>query len=93
MSSTEADQEQVDRNDLAGAVWELPKLPRNTPRIDRLRWIVYHHQCARTEGKMIDAFTANMLVKVHDALKPDNQAKFLSMPLARMIDVGWSLVS
>lgn len=78
-----------DRNDMAHAVWEMPKLPRNTPRIDRLRWIVHHHQAVRTEGLLVDVTTAAMLVKVHDALNDDNKVKFLALSIRRMVDVGW----
>ena len=83
--------EQAARNDLADAVWKLPKLPRGTPRIDRLRWIVHHHQAARTEGVMMDGFTASMLVQVHDALSDVNREKFLAMQIRQMVTVGWKL--
>jgi hypothetical protein len=88
----ESPQEQNARDDLADAVWKMPKLPRSTPRIDRLRWIVHHHQCARVEGLMLDGFTASMLVQVHDKLNEENRAKFLSLPLRKMVDVGWGVV-
>lgn len=83
--------EQIQREDLADAVWKLPKLPRNTPRIDRLRWIVYHHQAARMEGRLVDGFTASMLVQIHDALGEANRIKFLSLKLDKMVSVGWKL--
>lgn len=61
-------------------------------RIDILRKIVQDHQAAKVDGTMVDAFTASMLVKVHDALGPANQAKFQSLPLLKLIDFGWKQV-
>lgn len=83
--------EQIARDDLADAVWKLPKLPRKTPRIDRLRWIVHHRQASRMEGLLVDGFTASMLVQVHDALNEENRAKFLALPLIKMVKLGWKL--
>lgn len=84
--------EQNERDELAGAIRETPKLKRGTPRIERLRHIVEHRQAARVEGLLVDGFTASMLVQVHDALNEANRAKFLALPLRRMVDVGWGLV-
>ena len=84
--------EQKDRDDNAAAVREMPKLPRSAPRIDRLRWVVQHHQAARMEGILVDATTAAMLVKVHDALNGANQAKFLGVSIRRMVGIGWRCV-
>ena len=67
----------------------MEKLPRNTPRMDRLRHIVHHHQAARTEGLLIDATTANMLVTVYDALNDANKEKFLGVGMRRMVEIGW----
>lgn len=59
----------------------------------QLRTIVSEHQCADIEGVLVDATTASMLCKVLDALNGANKAKFLSLPITRMADVGWELVS
>jgi hypothetical protein len=40
----------------------------------------------------MDNVTANMLVKIHDALSPDQQAKLAGLPLEKAVDVGWRLV-
>lgn len=93
MADVLSTEDQDARNDLADCIWKMEKLPRNTPRIDRLRWIKHHHQAAKTEGLMVDAFTAGMLVQIYDALNEENQAKFLGLPLRRMVDVGWKLAS
>jgi hypothetical protein len=85
-------EEQAERDELAGAIRETPKLKRGTPRIDRLRHIVEHRQAARVEGLLVDGFTASMLVQVHDALSDANKAKFLALPLRKMVSVGWKCV-
>jgi hypothetical protein len=84
------EQEQVHRDDLARAVKGTPK-PKGT-RIEKLRQVVARHQASRIEGKLVDAFTAQMLVKVHDALKPEDQAKFMGMPFMKMVKVGWGCI-
>lgn len=47
----------------------------------------------RIDGRKVyvDHFTASMLVQVHDALNEANRAKFVALPLVRMVDVGWKL--
>ena len=50
------------------------------------------------EPLLIDAFTANVMVKAHDALSDENQAKFKRMivadrsSFARLVDFTWSHV-
>lgn len=61
--------------------------------LEALRTVARDHQAMTVDGYLVDANTAAMLVKVTDALGPDNQAKFLSLPLATMADMGWELVS
>ena len=50
------------------------------------------------EPLLIDAFTANVMVRMHDALSESNQAKFARMvaadrgSFARLVDFTWSHV-
>lgn len=81
--------EQTHRDDLARAVRATPK-PKGD-RMAKIRFVVGARQCARIEGKLVDLTTAHMLVQVHDALGPENQKKFASMSIAKMVDVGWKL--
>ncbi len=62
-------------------------------KLSALRGIVEHHQHGKVEGVRVDATTARAIVSVHDALNAENQAKFLAMPIGRMADVAWKLVS
>jgi hypothetical protein len=84
--------EQIERDDMAGAVRGTRKLPRGTPLIERLRDIVTSKSAARVDGLLVDLFTASAMVQVHDALSPPNQAKFAALPLRRMVDVGWKVI-
>ncbi len=62
-------------------------------KLETLRRIVAHHQAMRigAEGS-VDAFTASAILGVYDRLGPQNQAKYLAMPVHRMADVAWKLV-
>lgn len=40
----------------------------------------------------VDLISATMLLTVYDALGEANQAKFVNLPLFRMVDVGWKCV-
>ncbi len=69
--------------------------PRPVPpasKLETLRRIVAHHQAMRlgAEGS-VDAFTASTILAVYDRLSPENQAKYLAMPVRRMADVAWKL--
>lgn len=81
--------EQTHRDDLARAVRATPK-PKGD-RMTKVRAVVDARQCARIEGHLVDLTTANMLVRVHDALNPENQKTFAALPLAKMVSVGWKL--
>lgn len=63
--------------------------PHKGSRIDVLRQIVQGHQAQEIDGQLVDAQTANLLVQVHDALSPENQAKFDSVPLQKLVELGW----
>ena len=60
--------------------------------IDRCRDIVAEHQYQEINGQIVDATTASMLIRVHDALSEENQAKFAAYPLDMMVAVGWSCI-
>lgn len=42
---------------------------------------------------VVDLFTASTVCQVHDALKPENQAKFASLPLVRMAEVAFAVLA
>lgn len=83
------DDEQTSRDDLAHAVKYTEK-PTGT-RLEKLRWIVRHHQAARVDGAYVDILTANVCVKVHDALNEANRTKFTGLTMRKMGLVAWKL--
>jgi hypothetical protein len=60
--------------------------------IEDARAVVDEHQARKVNGMLLDAFTASMLVQVHDALSETNRRRFAEMPLLRAVTVGWKLV-
>ena len=64
-----------------------------TKKLETLKTIVADHQCAEVEGVLVDATTANLLVKVYEGLNETNKAKFAALPVAKMADLAWKLVA
>lgn len=53
------------------------------------------HLCAKSARKgavLMDAFTANMLITVYEALNEENKAKFTSLPILKAVQIGWKCV-
>jgi len=61
-------------------------------RIMACRRIVKNHQFEILEETAVDVQTANVIVKVYDALNEENKAKFSSVPLGRMGSIAWKLI-
>ena len=64
-------------------------------RIEKLRGIVENCQHAKVEGVRVDLFTASALVRVYEALSPENQARFNDrdrLPLPRLVAFAWQHV-
>lgn len=89
-NATSAEEDQKGRDDLARAV-KGGKKPTGT-RIEKIRWVFENHQAARVDGVFLDATTASMLVKIHDALNEKNRVMFVALPMCKMVAVGWKLV-
>lgn len=56
-----------------------------------IKKIVDEHQRGKVDGVSVDAFTASMLLQICDNLNPQNREKFLSLPVHKMVDMGWKL--
>ncbi len=41
---------------------------------------------------ILDATTANMLVKIANALKPESREKFINAPLDKAVRIGWQMI-
>lgn len=62
-------------------------------KLTKLRTIVSEHQANEIGGVLVDATTANLLVKVYDALNETNKAKFLSLSISGMAGIAWKLAN
>jgi hypothetical protein len=50
--------------------------------------------CGNKRGwTYLDAVTANLIVKVTEALNETNRNKFLSLPPSKAVEIAWKLVS
>ena len=67
--------------------------PVGTDGLERIRQIVTEHQFAKVNEVCVDAFTAQHIIALHDNLNPKNQAKLLSMPVARVADFAFKLLT
>lgn len=41
---------------------------------------------------LLDAYTATMLVQLHEALKEENKTKFEQLPLGAAVELGWKIM-
>lgn len=65
-------------------------------KIERCRRIVADWTAATIDGVLMDAFTANHLLQVHDLLSEENRAKFVRLAerdLVGAVDLMWKLVA
>lgn len=65
---------------------DAPKRWEAEGKIGAFRRIVALHQWEEIEGVAVDATSAQIVVAVYDALKPENQAKYQKMPVGVMVD-------
>lgn len=69
----------------------MPQKELRASKLNKLRTIVKEHQAEEIEGVLVDATTASLLVKVHDALSDRNRERFLEFPLVKMTEIAWRL--
>ena len=82
-----------DRDDLARYIRSVRKPDPALSTIDKVRKVAEEHQCNRVNGVLLDAFTANVIVQVYDALNERNKARFAVLPIRRMAEVALSLAT
>jgi tetrahydromethanopterin S-methyltransferase subunit G len=66
--------------------------PSGNPKEDAFRQIVASSSAGKVDGQMVDLFSASAVVKVLDALSPQNKEKFLDMPAAAMVSIAFKLM-
>ena len=42
---------------------------------------------------LLDTFTASAIVQIYENIKPENQQKYMNLPLSKLIDVTWKIAS
>lgn len=47
---------------------------------------------AKVNEVLVDSYSASAIVAVHDKLNPENQAKLLAMPVAKVASVAFKLL-
>jgi hypothetical protein len=62
-------------------------------RINAVRQIVTNSQYAKIDGIMLDLFSASAIIKVYDAINEANQIKYRSLPVYKMADIAFKLMS
>jgi hypothetical protein len=55
--------------------------------------ILKRKQHQKIDGVLVDMQTANVILKVWDALNSSNRKKFEKLPVKKMANVAWKLVS
>lgn len=61
--------------------------------IATLRNIVAHHQHAKVNGTRVDVTTAQVILKVYDALSDTNKARMAALPVATMAKIAWKFIA
>ena len=70
------------------------RVARRIPtKIERLRKIVSERQNAVIDGKRVDLYSASAIVSVYDKLNPENRVKFAKMPVGKMADVAFRIIT
>ena len=57
---------------------------------EQIRWL---DSKGKSRKLIIDTTTANAILTVYRALKPENQAKFLAFGWPKMADTAWKLLT
>lgn len=67
--------------------------PLGAEGLQRIREIVEQKTYAKVNEVCVDLFSASYVIALHDNLKPENQAKLLEMPVARVVDIAFKLLT
>jgi hypothetical protein len=62
-------------------------------RINAVRQIVTNSQYAKIDGIMLDLFSASAIIKVYDNINEANQIKYRELPVYKMADIAFKLMS
>jgi hypothetical protein len=62
-------------------------------RIKAVRQIVEAKQYAKIDGIMVDLFSASAIINVYDNINEANQTKYRGLPVYKMADIAFKLMS
>lgn len=71
----------------------LKRRKTSSKRYETAKAVVESNQAQKIEGTTLDTTSAQALITVYEALSADNQAKFDSIPLDKLMEFVWSKVS
>jgi len=60
--------------------------------ISKLRSIVSDHAVMLVDGHPVDATSANVVVQVHDSLRPENRAKLVDRTVLQAVDTSFKVL-
>jgi len=84
-------EDDMGRTDTAQAIRSVPKPDPRLPRIEKLRQIVRDRQANRVEGKLVDMYTASVIVQVYDAVNEGNKKKMDATKLPQLASICFKL--
>jgi len=62
-------------------------------RYNVIKKIVDDKQYAKVDNIMIDLTTANTIISIYNRLNDKNKLKLMSLPLNKIVNIVWKLVS
>lgn len=62
-------------------------------RINAVRQIVTDSQYAKIDGIMVDLFSASAIIRVYDAINEANQVKYRNLPVHKMAEIAFKIMS
>jgi len=68
-------------------------LTAKTGRYEKIKEIIDERQMMKIDGVAIDMVTADMLMNVYDAVKPEMKKRLDKLPIKALVGLGWKLVS
>jgi hypothetical protein len=61
--------------------------------IKQMRDILSRKQAKKIKGHLVDTFTASAVVQVYDGVNDANKKKMSKLPLPKMVDLVWKVIS
>lgn len=72
----------------------ISRRQRNTGKLstlEQIKWIVDNGQMRKIGGQLVDTMTASAILTVHSAISPANQARYMALPIHKIVAIAWKL--